>query len=66
MKYLGMYFASKFNFNAHIDNTVAKLIAFSNMLARTANLQWGLGHNALKAIYEGAIVPILTYGAPYG
>ena len=34
------------------------------MLARTAKLQWGLGHKALKAIYEGAIVPILTYGAP--
>jgi len=33
-------------------------------LARTAKLQWGLGHKALKAIYEGAIVRILTYGAP--
>jgi hypothetical protein len=34
------------------------------MLARTAKLQWGLGHKALKIIYEGAVVPILTYGAP--
>jgi len=34
------------------------------MLARTAKLQWGLGHIALKTIYEGALVPILTYGAP--
>jgi len=34
------------------------------MLARTAILQWGVGHKALKTIYEGAIVPILTYGAP--
>jgi len=34
------------------------------MLARTANLQWGLGHKALKTIYEKAVVPILTYGAP--
>ena len=33
------------------------------MIARTAKLQWGLGHKALKTIYEGAIVPILTYGA---
>ena len=35
-----------------------------NMLARTAKLQWGLGHKALTTIYEGAVVPILTYGAP--
>jgi len=61
---LGIYFDSKFNFNAHIDYTVAKLITLVNMLARTAKLQWGLGHKALKAIYEGVIVPILTYGAP--
>jgi tetrahydromethanopterin S-methyltransferase subunit F len=64
MKYLGIYFDSKFNFNAHIDHTVGKLIALINMLARTAKLQWGLGHKALKAIYEGAVVPILMYGAP--
>ena len=55
---------SKFNFNAHIDHTVAKLITLVNMLARTAKLQWGLGHKALKTIYEGAVVPLLTYGAP--
>ena len=34
------------------------------MIARTAKLQWGLGHKAIKTIYEGAVVPILTYGAP--
>jgi len=64
MKYLGIYPDSKFNFNAHIDHTVAKLITLINMLARTAKLQWGLGHKALKTIYKGAVVPILTYGAP--
>ena len=31
MKYLGIYFDSKFNFNAHIDYTVAKLITLVNM-----------------------------------
>ena len=64
MKYLGIYLESKFNFNAHMGHTVAKLITLINMLARTAKLKWSLGHKALKAIYEGAIVPILTYGAP--
>jgi hypothetical protein len=43
---------------------VAKLITVINILNRTAQLQWGLAHKALKTIYEGAVVPILTYGAP--
>ena len=64
LKYLGIYLDSKFNFKAHIDYTTDKLIKLINMLARTAKLQWGLGHKALKTIYEGAVVPILTYGAP--
>ena len=34
------------------------------MLGRIAKLQWGLGHKALKTIYEGAVVPILMYRAP--
>jgi hypothetical protein len=34
------------------------------MLTRTAKLQWGLRHKALKTIYGGVVVPILTYGAP--
>jgi len=64
MKYSGMYLDSKFNFNAHIDHTTAKLITLANMLARTAKLQWGLGHKALKTIYERVVVPLLTYGTP--
>ena len=64
MKYLGIYFDRKFNFNAHIDHTVTKLITLINMLARTAKLQWGLGHKDLKTIYKGMVVPILMYRAP--
>jgi len=52
MKYLGIHLDNKFNFNSHIDQTVAKLITLVNMLSRTAKLQWGLGHKALKTIYE--------------
>jgi len=40
-----------------------KLISPLNLLSRTEKLQWGLGHKALKTIYKGAVVPILTYGA---
>jgi hypothetical protein len=34
------------------------------MLSRSAKLQWGLGHKSLHTIYEGVLIPILTYGAP--
>jgi hypothetical protein len=51
-------------FSAHINRTMEKLITLINMLARTAKLQWGLGHKALKTIYKGAVVPLPTYGAP--
>jgi hypothetical protein len=47
-----------------MDHTVAKLITLVNMLARTAKLQWGLGHKTLKTIYEGAVFPLQTYGVP--
>jgi len=51
--------------NVHdIYHTVAKLITLINMLPRTAKLRWGLGHKAIKTIYEGVVVLILTYGAP--
>ena len=43
---------------------MAKSITLINMLARTAKLQWGLEHKALKTVYEGVVVPILMYGAP--
>jgi len=56
MKYLGIHLDNKFNFNSHLDQTVAKLITLVNMLSRTAKLQWGLGHKGLKTIYEGAVV----------
>jgi hypothetical protein len=64
IKYLGIYLDHKFNFNAHIDHTVAKLITLVHMLARTSKMQWGLGHKAHKTIYDGAVVPIITYGTP--
>jgi hypothetical protein len=39
MKYLEIYLDNKFNFNAHIDHTVAKLITLVSVLGRTAKLQ---------------------------
>ena len=64
LKYLGIHFDAKFNFVKHIDKVTEKTTQIVNMLSRVAKLQWGLGHCALKTIYKGAIIPMLTYGCP--
>jgi len=33
-------------------------------LSKSAKLNWGLKHAALKTIYTVAILPLLLYGAP--
>ena len=64
IKYLGIYFDSRFNFDKHVDYITGKCTPTrTNMLAKSAKLNWGLWHRALKVIYNGAIEPILTYGA---
>lgn len=64
MKYLGIHFDSRLTFYKHIDQLADKSKALIYMLSRNAKLHWGLGHKSLKTIYEGAIVPLMTYGAP--
>lgn len=64
MKYLGIHFDSRLSFNKHIELIADKSRALTYMLNRTTKLHWGLGHKSLRTIYEGAIVPLMTYGAP--
>jgi len=64
VKYLGIHFDNRFNFDKHVDKITGKCAPILCMLARSAKFIWGLGHRALKVIYNGAIEPILTYGAP--
>jgi hypothetical protein len=33
-------------------------------LTKSAKLNWGLKHAALKTIYTGGILPLILYGAP--
>ena len=64
IRYLGIIFDSKLIFREHvtyIEEKCAKLI-FS--LAKSAKISWGLKHKALKALYTGAILPLIPYGAP--
>jgi len=64
MKYLGIYFDNRFTFNKHITNLAANSAKLNHMLGRSAKFQWGLGNKALKTIYEGVLIPLLTYGSP--
>jgi len=64
MKYLGIYFDSRLTFNKHIGNVAEKSMKLIDMLGKSAKLQWGLGHISLKTVYEGALIPLFSYGAP--
>jgi hypothetical protein len=65
-KYLGIYFDSWLKFDKHILYKAENSTKLIYMLGRTAKLYWGLGHKVLKTIYVGALIALLTYGAPVG
>jgi len=64
MKYLGIYFDNRLIFHKHTEHITGKSRKMIYMLGKTAKLNWGLGHKSLKTIYEGALVSLMTYGAP--
>ena len=63
IKYLGII-VSKFKFNEHIKYITDKCTKLINALSKSARINWGLRHEALKTIYNGAILPQLLYAAP--
>ena len=64
LKYLGIIIDSKFKFNEHIQYITDKCPKLINPLGKSARITWGLSHEALKIIYNGAILPQLLYAAP--
>jgi len=64
MKYLGIYFDNRLKFYKHIEHIAEKSRTLIYTLSKTAKLNWSLGHKSLKTVYEGALVPLMTYGAP--
>ena len=64
LKYLGIIFDKKLTFNHHIQYVTDRCTQLINILGRSAKLAWGLKHEALKTIYKGAILPLLSYAAP--
>jgi hypothetical protein len=64
LKYLGIIFDSQLTFKEHINYVAEKCTKLIFALSKSAKLNWGLKHAALKTIYTGGILPHLLYGAP--
>jgi hypothetical protein len=63
MKCLCIIFDSKLTFREHINYVAEKYTKLIFALSKSAKLNWGLIHAALKTIYTGGILPLLLYGA---
>jgi len=64
IKCLGIIIDNKLKFKEHITYVAERCTKLIHNLSRSAKLTWGLKHESLKTIYEGAILPLLLYGAP--
>jgi hypothetical protein len=64
IKYIGIVFDNELAFKEHIMHIEEKCTKLIFALAKSAKLTWCLKHKALKTIYTGAILPLMTYGAP--
>ena len=64
IKYLEIIMDIQFKFREHINYATEKCNKLIYSLSKSAKITWGLRHEVLKMIYEGAILPLLLYGAP--
>ena len=64
IKHMGIIIDNKFKFCEHITYAVEKCTKLICSLSKSAKITWALRHEILKIIYEGAILPLLLYGAP--
>jgi ribonuclease HI len=64
LKYLGIVIDRKLTFKDHIDYITTKCSRLIFALSKSAKVSWRMGHEALKTIYRGAVLPLLQYGAP--
>jgi hypothetical protein len=63
MKYLGIIIDNKLTFRDYITHVTEKCKKIIFPLSKSAKLNWGLNHKALKTIYTGGIQPLLLCGA---
>jgi hypothetical protein len=64
IKYLGIILDRNITFGGHINYMAEKCTKMKISLSKSAKLNGGLQHPALKTIYIGGIQPLLLYGAP--
>ena len=64
LKYLGIITDYKFSFQEHIPYAAERFTKLTYTLLKMAKLSWEIKHAAIETIYKGAILPLLTYGAP--
>jgi hypothetical protein len=64
IKYLGIILDHKFRFNEHMTYAAEKCAKLIHSLSKAAKLTWGIRHEVIATIYKGAILHLLTYGAP--
>jgi len=64
MKYLGIIIDHKFRFQEHINYAAEICAKLIYNLSKMAKLSWGIKHPVIVTICKGAILPLLTYGAP--
>lgn len=63
MKYLGVNFDAGLGIRTHVERVSGKVRGLFNRLAAVAKARWGLGFRALRILYRGLLVPIVTYAA---
>jgi hypothetical protein len=64
IKYLGIIIVNNFKFREHINYAAEKCTKLIHSVSKSAKIRWGLRHEVLRMIYEGAILRLLLYGAP--
>jgi hypothetical protein len=55
MKYLGIIIDNKLKFSEHISYSAERCTKLIHSLSISAKVSWGLKHEALRAIYKGAM-----------
>ena len=66
-KYLGVTLESGstgIKIGQHVQNISTRCRNMFNSLRKVARRDWGLGYRALKIVYKGLFVSIMTYAAP--
>ena len=62
VKYLGLTFQRKMNWNGHIKETVAKCRKRINFLRCLCGVSWGAHPDTLLVLYKSFIRPVFEYG----